>query len=164
MEQRPDERDKFVARFSLTQFITPVNASVEGAYRYYMTPMASTRTPLNWPGIRISASTSWSRPCAAITTRAPADFYYEILPGSAFTLPPSDPGSINNPPEYYSPDYRLSQLQTFTAGINLTVNATKWLTFDASYKRYVMQGLDGVTSQTAYPSANVFTIGARILF
>jgi hypothetical protein len=82
-----------------------------------------------------------------------AVFYYEILPDTYATAP-----------TYFSPDWRLSQMQTFTAGVNLAVKATKWLTLDASYKRYITQGLDGITSETAYPTANVFTIGARILF
>ena len=66
--------------------------------------------------------------------------------------------------QYYSPDYRLSQMQTFAVGLNLMVRATDWLTLDAGYKYYAMQGLDGITSQTAYPDANVFTIGGRISF
>jgi hypothetical protein len=30
--------------------------------------------------------------------------------------------------------------------------------------RYIMQGLDGATSQSAYPDANVVSIGARVWF
>ncbi len=164
VEERPTERDKFVARFSLTHFITPANASVEGAYRFYRDTYGIDAHTFELAWYQNIGKHVVISPMCRYYYQTAADFYYEILPGSAFTLPPSDPGSINNPPEYYSPDYRLSQLQSFTAGISLTVIATKWLTFDASYKRYVMQGLDGVTSQTAYPSANVFTIGARILF
>lgn len=164
VEERPTERDKFVARFSLTQFITPANASVEGAYRFYSDTYGIDAHTFELAWYQNIGKHIVISPMCRYYYQSAADFYYEILPGSAFTLPPSNPGSINNPPEYYSPDYRLSQLQTFTAGISLTVIATKWLTFDASYKRYIMEGLDGVTSQTAYPSANVFTIGARILF
>jgi hypothetical protein len=38
------------------------------------------------------------------------------------------------------------------------------VSFDASYYRYMMHGLDGVTSQSAYPSANVGSLGLRIWF
>jgi hypothetical protein len=164
VEERPNERDKFVARFSLTQFITPVDASVEGAYRFYHDTYGIDAHTFELAWYQNVGKHIVISPMCRYYYQSAADFYYEILPGSAFTLPPSNPGSINNPPQYYSPDYRLSNMQTFTAGINVMVKATKWLIFDASYKRYVMQGLDGVTSQTAYPSANVFTIGARILF
>jgi hypothetical protein len=40
----------------------------------------------------------------------------------------------------------------------------QWLGLDLGYERYVMYGLDGITDASAYPSANVFTIGARIWF
>ena len=164
VEERPTERDKFVARISLTQFITPLNASVEGAYRYYHDTygLDAHTVEMAWyqnVGKRVVIS-----PMCRYYYQTAADFYYPILPGSAFRVPPGDPNFVNNPPRYYSPDYRLSQLQTFTAGINVMVKVTKMFTIDASYKRYVMQGLDGVTSQTAYPSANVFTIGGRLLF
>jgi Protein of unknown function (DUF3570) len=152
-EQRPTERDKYIARVSLTQFITPLNASVEGAYRFYDDTygiMAQT-VELAWYqniGKHVVVS-----PMARYYYQTQADFYYEILPDTYATAPAT-----------FSPDYRLSEMQTITFGINLTVRATKWLTFDASYKRYIMEGLDGITSQSAYPSANVVTIGARILF
>jgi hypothetical protein len=55
-------------------------------------------------------------------------------------------------------------MQTFVGGIGLHVRLFDHVGLDASYKRYVMQGLDGVTSPSAYPSANVFTIGARVWF
>ncbi len=81
-----------------------------------------------------------------------ADFYATRFPDSS-----ARPGS-------YSGDYRLSQSQSFTYGVVLSVKPTEWLTLDAGYKRYVMEGLDNVTSQSAYPSANVFTLGARLWF
>ncbi|MFM2082599.1 MAG: hypothetical protein RL380_1290, partial [Verrucomicrobiota bacterium] len=45
-----------------------------------------------------------------------------------------------------------------------TVICRDWLTLDFGYKRYVMCGLDGVTAQSMYPAANVFTVGARFIF
>jgi hypothetical protein len=73
-------------------------------------------------------------------------------------------GNYRHAPTYYSADYRLSELESFTAGLSVNWKVRSWLTIDAGYKRYIMRGLDGTTSQTAYPSANVFTIGARLWF
>ncbi len=152
VEQRPDHREKFIARLSLTRFITPLNASVEAAYRYYDDSfgISAHLIDLTWyqklgkrvvvaPGFRYYYQTA-------------ANFYYEMLPDS------------NNKPAFYSSDYRLSELQTFSLGVNVSVKATKWLTVDAGYKYYLMEGLDGVTSASAYPTANVFAIGARVSF
>lgn len=152
-EQRPDYRNKAVVRASITQFITPVNASVEGAYRYYHDTYGLDAHTVELAWYQNIGKHVVLSPMFRYYYQSEANFYYEILPDTYATAP-----------THFSPDWRLSQMQTFTAGVNLAVKATKWLTFDASYKRYVMEGLDGVTSQTAYPSANVFTIGARILF
>ena len=62
------------------------------------------------------------------------------------------------------PALLLSRLQAFelktsSFGIKLTYFHRDNLSFDLSYDRYHMRGLDGLTSQLAYPSANVFTLG-----
>ncbi len=152
VEQRPSDREKFVARISLTHFFTPAQGSLEATYRYYHDSFGidAHLIELSWyqkigkrvvltPGFRYYYQTA-------------ANFYYELLPDSS------------NKPANYSSDYRLSQLQSFTFGLNATVKATKWLSFDAGYRYYFMQGLDGVTSASAYPSANVLTVGARLFF
>jgi len=71
---------------------------------------------------------------------------------------------FNTPPTYYSADYRLSELESYAVGVSLNWKVRDWLSIDATYKRYVMRGLDSVTSPTAYPSANVLTVGARVWF
>ena len=76
----------------------------------------------------------------------------DFFPGAAVT------------PFFYSSDFRLSELQTFTFGVNATVLLWEHARIELGYKRYIMRGLDGVTSQSAYPSANIFTVGARIWF
>jgi hypothetical protein len=152
-EQRPDYRDKLVARASITQFISPVDASVEGAYRYYRDSFGIDAHTVELAWYQKVGKHVVVTPNFRYYYQTEADFYYELLPDSIF-----------NPPDYYSPDYRLSEFHAFTAGVSFAVKATKWLMFDAAYKRYVMQGLDGETSQTAYPSAHIFTIGARVFF
>lgn len=152
VEHRPDEREKYIARLSLTQFITPCHASFEAAYRYFQDSYGTDAHTIEfWWHQKIGRHVVIS-PVLRYYHQTAADFYYDILPDS------------NNLPSYYSSDYRLSEMQTVTAGVNVMIKATKWLTFDASYRRYVMEGLDGVTAQSAYPSANVFSIGARFFF
>ncbi len=93
-----------------------------------------------------------------------ADFYAVQLPGDP-TVSPDDPFSPHIPiPKYYSADYRLSALQTFTYGINLSVTLKEHLTFDLGYKRYEMYGKDEQTSPSAYPRANILSAGLRWWF
>ncbi len=166
-ESRPSKKDKYIAYVALSQFFTPVNGSAEVSYRFYHDTFgvdAQTVT-LAWfqkIGRRIVVSPSFR-----YYYQTAASFYATQFAGDP-TLPAGDilpDGSVNPAlPDYYSSDYRLSEFQSFSYGINVSYKANKWLSFDASYKRYIMEGLDGVTSQTAYPAANVVTIGARFWF
>src|SRR5262249_46495077 len=88
-----------------------------------------------------------------------SDFYAPQFAGD-----PSNPFDPTPVPKYYSADYRLSEMETFTFGVEASARLTDWLTLDLAYKRYDMRGLDGVTSQSAYPKANIVTVGARLWF
>jgi hypothetical protein len=96
-----------------------------------------------------------------------ADFYATRFPGDP-SLNPGDPlpdGSANPAlPAYYSADYRLAHMQTFTYGIMAMIRLHERVTIDAGYQRYIMEGLDHTTSSSAFPKAHIFTIGCRVWF
>jgi hypothetical protein len=98
------------------------------------------------------------RPGLRFYRQTAADFYYYRLDGTP-VVPVAGPPRTNGP--FYSSDYRLSEMQTFTYGVKLIWNATDALQFDAAYERYDMRGQDGVTPQSAYCQADIFTLGAR---
>jgi hypothetical protein len=156
-EKRPGHRSRETARVAVTQAVTPWHASVEGAYRYYHDSFdihAHTVT-LAWhqkvgSWLVISPSFRYYRQTAA-------SFYATEFPGN----PDIAPAQV---PQYYSADYRLSALQTFAYGLDASVKVREWLSFEGSYQRYDMQGLDGVTSSAAYPTADVFTVGVTVRF
>ncbi len=162
-ENRPSTRDKQIFLASLTHFFESVNGSVEGSYRFYHDTfdIFSQTAGLEWfqkigNHVIVSPGFRYYRQSAAY-------FYATELPGDP-TTPPGSPFYTGPVPDYYSADYRLSNMQTFTYGLKLTVIINSHVYLDAAYKRYEMQGLDGVTSASAYPDANVFTVGARIWF
>lgn len=151
-EQRPHSRERYIVYSSITQFVQPMHASVESTYRFFHDTFGidAHTVELAWHqklGSRVVLS-----PMLRYYRQSAASFYYEMLP------------DINNRPDFFSSDYRLSKLNSWAAGVGLSVKATDWFVVDLDYKRYLMSGLDGVTSQTAYPSAHVITAGARLLF
>lgn len=151
-ERRPRHRSSEVAYASFTQFIEPLDGSIEASYRFFHDSWGifSHTTTLDWHqkiGRRVVITPSFR-----YTWQSAADFYYLLVP------------DYLNLPTYYSSDYRLSELQTFGFGMNATWRVAKFLSFDAGYYRYIMKGLDGVTSQSAYPTANVASVGLRIWF
>lgn len=151
-ERRPGHKNKYIGYAALTQFITPLNASVEGSYRFYHDTFGINAHTVSLAWYQKIGKQLVVSPSFRYYRQSAANFYMEMLPDFA------------NPPQYFSPDYRLSEMQTFSYGINVSWRVHKHISLDASYKRYIMEGLDGVTSSTAYPSANVFTVGARLWF
>ena len=154
-EKRPSHRTREVLLVTLTHYIDKVNASIEGSYRFHHDTFGvfSHTAAITWhqklgkvfimePGFRYYKQTA-------------ADFYHVRLPGFD-----TDPGT----PKFYSADYRLSELQSLTFGLQACFQISEHFYFDAGYQRYIMEGLDKVTAGSAYPKANIFTVGARIWF
>jgi hypothetical protein len=158
-ESRPNQRQSYIGYGSLTQFITPLQGSAEGSYRFYHDTFGidAHTVELAWHqklGRRILLSPEFRY------YRQSAAFFY----ATHFAGDPTDPTNPTPIPAYYSADYRLSRLETFTYGVTASARISERFSIDASYHRYEMQGLDGVTSPSAYPQANVFTIGGRVWF
>lgn len=154
-ESRPDHRDREVLLLTLTQFVAPANGSAELAYRFHHDTFGifSHTAELTWHQ-KIGDSVTIS-PLFRYYQQSSADFYHTSMPGFE-----DDPGV----PQYYSSDYRLSHMETFTYGIQVTAKVTDWLQLDAGYQRYEMCGLDSVTSASMYPAANIFNVGIRLWF
>jgi hypothetical protein len=162
-EQRPQHKTRQILLVSLAQHFDPVDASAEISYRFYHDSFGI---------FGHTASLEWFQKIGKHVILAPmfryyyqtaAYFYATELPGDP-TLSPGDPFFTVPVPAFYSSDYRLSEMQTFTFGLNATFVINSHVYLDAAFRRYEMCGLDGVTSASAYPNANIFTAGARLWF
>lgn len=158
-ESRPRHRESYIGYASLTQYVSPLYGSAEGSYRYFHDSFG------------IDAHTvglAWYQKIGRRVMLSPAFRYYRQSAASfyapRFAGDPSDPSNPTPVPAYYSADYRLSEMETFTYGISLTAKIVDWLSLDVAYKRYDLFGLDRVTSSSAYPKANLVTVGARVWF
>ena len=151
-ENRPSTRNKYTAYVYLAQDVTPLRASGEFSYRFF------------YDSYSIQAHTfqlGWNQKLGRLLTLSPfARYYYQTAASFYVTQLPD----YDTRPTYYSADYRLSKLETLTVGVDVVFKLKEFLHVYAGYKRYVMQGLDGVTSSSAYPQANVFSIGGRLWF
>jgi hypothetical protein len=156
-DKRPGNRFRQVLSLSLIRKLEKLNASVEGSYRFHRD---------NWGIQAHTTSLEWHQKLGSHVVLSPliryhyqseADFYGVIFPGDPSL---SDIGV----PRHYSADFRLSELQTFTYGAQLSFIINNQLYIDLGYKRYNMDGLDNITAKSAYPDANVFTAGLRLWF
>lgn len=156
-EKRPSVRDSQAILLSLTQAVTPLDASVEGTYRFYHDSYGIYANTFSLAWFQKFGRKLVLSPSARYYHQTAADFYAIQFPG--------DP--VNNPdavPQFYSADYRLSELQTITLGLEANLKLIEQLDLHLGYHRYWMQGLDGVTDQATYPKANIFTIGLTYSF
>jgi hypothetical protein len=160
-ERRPGHRTKQILSTSLNQFFEAVHGSAELTYRFYHDSFGV---------FGHTVTLEWFQNVGRHVVVAPLFRYYEQSAADfyllSFDADPSDPDNPNNAlvPQHYSSDYRLSHLQSFTYGLSATVKFRRWLLLDAAWKRYEMSGLDGVTSASAYPRANIYTVGVRLNF
>lgn len=158
-EHRPDFKRSYIGYASVLQYISALNGGLEGSYRIYDDSFGI---------LAHTVALSWHQKIGKIFLVSPVFRYYRQTAADfyapQFAGDPSNPADPNPVPTYYSADYRLSKMETFTFGVELSARVTDWLSLDLAYKRYDMRGLDGVTSQSAYPKANIVTVGARLWF
>ncbi len=157
-ENRPSEHNSGVAFLAINRAFPGLNGSLEASYRLYADTygVVANTAEIRWLekiGRHFTVS-----PELRLYEQGAANFYYYDL-RSTDILPTAtpDPGG-----PAYSSDYRLSSLYTTTCGIRTDWNPSDRLQFDVSYDRYTMRGRDGITPQSAYPRANMVTLGARI--
>jgi hypothetical protein len=160
-EKRPDDKTREVGLVALNQFVPALNGSAEVTYRigHDSFGVFSHTAGVQWfqnAGSRVVVA-----PLFRYYTQTAADFYVLRLPGDPFD-PESFPDVVI--PPHYSADYRLSELESLTYGLTVTVKVASRFTLDLGYKRYEMHGRDGVTPASSYPAANIWTIGLRARF
>jgi hypothetical protein len=155
-DKRPRHRNKEVLYTSLTYFVEPANASIEGSYRFFHDSYGVLSHTLDltwhqWLGTHVMLE-----PGFRFSEQSAADFYTTGFSG------PFNP--FANPDGVYSSDYRLSEMYTLDYGLQATFIVNPHVHLMAGYHRYEMYGLDAVTPAAMYPKANVFTIGFSILW
>jgi hypothetical protein len=158
LENLPGTHDFAAVFASVNRAFPAVRGALQASYRYYRDTYG------------VAANTmeaSWLQKIGGRFTLAPnlryheqdaARFYYYNLDQTGIM-----PTAVPNPSgPHYSSDYRLSSLDSVTCGLKLTCTVSDRLQADAAVDHYVMRGRDGVTPGSAYPTANIISLGARI--
>lgn len=161
-EVRPSHRFRQVGFFSLQQYVDPLNGAAESSYRISHDDFGIVAHTVTLEWHQKITKYVVASPLFRYYTQSEADFYAPSFPGDPSLLE-FDPVAANVP-NYYSADYRLSAMDSFTYGIHLSVRPMDSLSVDLAYKRYEMVGRDNVTAADQYPVANVWTAGVTIWF
>jgi len=157
-ENRPGERNLGSLYGAVNRAFPRVHGAIEASYRYYADTFGiqAHTVELRWLqklGRRVTVA-----PDLRLTREGAADFYsYDLDPTPI--VPTQVPNSAG---PAYSSDYRLSSFEAVSVGAHLTAQVVEHVQLNLGYERYAMRGRDGVTPQSAYPVANITTVGARI--
>jgi hypothetical protein len=174
-ESRPHHRFDQTAQISLNHFVKPLDGSLSTEYRFFHNDYGifSHTVTLSW--LQKLGNSVVVSPFFRFYNQSAASFYGTVFSGDQgypggvdigadLGIPPFGVNVAPPWPDHYSADFRLSRMNTFTYGIGITWKIKDRVSLDAAYKRYDMQGLDGVTSASAYPTADVWTLGLRAWF
>ncbi len=148
-ENRPDSKNKQIIFVGLQQYISPLDASVDLGFRHYTDSFGINAETISLAWFQKINPHFIVSPIIRYYTQTAADFYDVRFSGS---------------PEFFSSDYRVSDLTSISYGVKFIWMPTSKLTFDAGVERYQMSGNDGKTDPEMYPNAILFMAGARITF
>lgn len=157
-ERRPDTKIREVLFLSYQHFFEKLDAGAELTYRLHHDDFGITANTLSVEWHQKIGKIFIVSPIFRYHTQTAADFYNTHFAGD-----PLDQATMPLP-KYFSADYRLSALDSFTYGLAVSAKVYKHASLEAAYKRYEMYGQDSITAKGQYPKANVFTVGATLWF
>jgi hypothetical protein len=158
-ENRPDERTRWNLYASLNRAFPEAKGALEASYRFYHDTYGIDSHTLQATWLQRLGAHVILEASLRLYGQSAADFYYYQLDATPI-IPTS--GAPNPAGPFYSSDYRLSKLRTLNGSLKLHWDPSDRWQFTAQLDRYEMSGTDDVTPGTAYPSATILSLGARL--
>lgn len=154
-ENRPQSRNKWILFTGLNRTVPSADAAIDASYRLYHDTFGVTSHTLSAAWLQKIGSHVILIPSFRFYQQSAADFYHVTLTGTSI-VPTDNPRDAR---ANYSADYRLSEFRATTLGLKLVWNPNDHVRVDLAYDRYKMDGRDGLTSASAFPTANTVTAG-----
>lgn len=157
-DNRPAYREKWTVLAGVNRAFPAVGGAVDATYRFYHDTYSTNSHTVDLAWFQHLNDRLILRPAFRYYTQSAAWFYHYNLDQTSI-VPVSGVPPIQGP--FYSSDHRLSALNSYNYGIKLIWNVTSALAFDATLEEYRMRGRDGITPQSAYPTARIVTVGGK---
>lgn len=159
-ENRPDRRDKAIVYARLLHLFENLRGTIDISYRYLDDDWGLESDTLELGWLQRWGERWIVQPFFRWYAQNAADFYIYDL-NTTPIVPVANPTPAG---PFYSSDYRLSKFAATTAGLKITYAVDDQWAVDLSYERYEMRGRDDVTPDSAYATADIFSIGGRLRF
>ncbi len=157
-ENRPDEKDHGDAVLTLNRAFPRIAGALEASDRLYRDTFGITGNTAELTWFQHLGAALSLRPFFRFYDQTAAAFYHYNLDQTAI-IPVRIP--LGRGP-YYSSDYRISALDSFSLGAKAVWKVSERVEIDVAFERYAMEGRDGVTPQSAYPLAAITTAGLKV--
>ena len=157
-ENRPHDRNRGIGLLTANRAYPELHGAVQASYRFYHDTFGTDAHTLELAWFQEVGEKLILRPSLRLYDQGAADFYYYRLDNT--NISPGRLPNSNGP--FYSSDFRLSAMRTYTYGLKAIWTATDWLQLDAAIDYYDMRGKDGITPQSAYCRATILTGGLKI--
>lgn len=157
-ENRPAYREKWIGLVSLNRAFPEARGAVEASYRYYHDTFGTGAHTLDLAWFQHLGEKVILRPSFRFYDQSAARFFIYNLSSSPIA-PISGAPRPQGP--FYSSDYRLSALRTYTYGLKAIWQVSSSVELDVAREQYDMRGRDGITPQSAYPRARIITAGVK---
>ena len=158
-ENRPDQRDRWIAFASLNRAFPDLHAALEASYRFNHDTFGTSAHTIELRWLQHAGAHFILEPEFRFYDQSAADFYHYQLDATSI-VPSFGPPLTQGP--FYSSDYRLSALRATTYGLKVVWNPSAQWQLNVALEQYTMRGKDGVTPQSAFPRATVVTGGLKI--
>jgi Protein of unknown function (DUF3570) len=156
-ENLPDTHDSGVLFASVNRAFPKANGALEASYRYYADTYGVTASTVEVKWLQKFGRRLTVSPDVRVHEQGAADFYYYNLNDT--DIVPLHVPALSGPT--YTSDYRLSSLYSVSGGLDMGWSLGNHVQLNVSYDHYLMRGMDGVTPESAYPSANIVSASAR---
>lgn len=157
-ENRPAYREKWIVFTGINRTFVETRGALEASYRFYHDTFGTAAHTVDVAWFQRVGERFILRPSVRFYDQSAARFYVYNLNRS--TVVPVTGGPRPGGP-FYSSDFRLSQLRSFTYGLKVIWNITDSFALDVALEQYDMHGRDGVTPASAYCTARIFTSGVK---
>ncbi|HMD60830.1 MAG TPA: DUF3570 domain-containing protein, partial [Opitutaceae bacterium] len=160
-ENSPDVRDRGSVFASVNRAFPGVKGAIEAGYRFYSDTFGLVAHTLEFKWLQHLGARFDLEPMVRLYEQGAAKFYYYNL--DATTIIPVHVPALGAGP-YYSSDFRLSSMDSYSYGLGAVWKASDHAQVDLAFEQYNMRGRDGVTPQSAYPRAAITTVGIKFLW
>lgn len=136
---RPRQRDQSIALLRWNHHFEGQGATLRSSYRYYRDTFGIKAHTVTGEWVQPVGSRWTFTPLLRLYTQSAASFYYDPV-YDPDVGEPYPPGYFTNPPDFISPDQRLSAFGGVTLGLKLALQVTPAWSADLKAERYEQRG------------------------